>query len=167
MKHLITYKLFESRDLSINDLDLIEIENFAIDYIDRKKIEIIDINTLSIPSTFSISQINQIIGKTYYNVKELNYPDGFGGKYKSEKVNLFDVLGNSKCVIFKVNLYDDGNRWNLDLDGYTRSYMKSIFGKIENKYNVDGYLIIHTTNIETSKPLSESVIILKERENKI
>jgi hypothetical protein len=164
MKHLITYKLFESLDLSINDLDLIEIENFAIDYIDRKEIEIIDINTLSIPS---ISQINQIIGKKYYNVEELNYPDGIGGKYKSKQVNLFDVLGNSKCVIFKVNLYDDGNRWNLDLNGYTRSYMKLIFGKIENKYNVDGYLIIHTTNIETSKPLSESVIILKERENKI
>jgi hypothetical protein len=164
MKHLTNYKLFESHVLSIDNLDLIEIENFAIDYIDRGRIEITDINT---PGPFSISEINQIIGRTYYNVNELNYPDGFGGKYKSKQVNLFDVLGNSKCVIFKVNLYDDGNRWNLDLDGYTRSYMKSIFGKIENKYNVDGYLIIHTTNIETSKPLSESVIILKERENKI
>ncbi len=145
------------------DLDIIEIENMVIDKIDKGIINITDYFETDNLSIKKIHQLNPYYANRIFSfsmVYQLFYPNEIGSKYNTKNFKFIDISGLPAKVV-KVELIESiGNRHNLDITGYTRDIMKSIFKKVESIYDVSSYISIIYTN--TYGPLvSESIIIFQ------
>lgn len=158
-------KLFENHynKRTLVDLDLIEIENMVLDRIDKGDIDIKDFLTIN---SFTMNDIYLL--NPYYRYRvfggsilyPLFYPDELGSKYKTNNCVFNNILGQSVKLIRVELKATVGNRSNLDITGYTRDMMNSIFKRIPREFNVSSYIAILDTHI--SGPIvSESIIIFK------
>lgn len=131
MIHLTKYKLFESTKLSIDNLDLIEIESCIIEHIDSGEIEITD---YSEHQRFQTHKINMTLRKYNYLYKLSDVP--------RSAISSFDYIVGRRCIAIRVKLLmkDKYDKYSIKEDwGYTRETLKSIFSLVERRYNIEVY----------------------------
>jgi hypothetical protein len=136
MIHLTKYKLFESTKLSIDNLDLIEIESCIIEHIDSGEIEITD---YSEHQRFQTHNVNMNLRKFIYFYKLSDVP--------RPAISSFNYIVGRRCIAIRVKLLDYShmkdkyNKYSIkeDWPGYTRETLKSIFSLVERRYNIEVY----------------------------
>ena len=139
MKYLKIFEEFNKRPFS--DLDIMEVENYLLEWSDRGDVEVSNFEQYLNPVGWIVTPSR--IFKDYGLVFDL-----YSDKFNKKKISRNDLSGlKSITFIAKVPHPRGMTRGgNLDIDGYTRDILSHYLKRIHDSYEVDIYIQIQETN---------------------
>lgn len=159
MKYLKIFEEFNKRPFS--ELDIMEVENYLLEWSDRGDIEVGDFAQYLNPVGW-ITTPSSIIFKDYGRIFDL-----YSDKFDRREISRNDISGLKSITFIAEVPHPGGMRGsNLDLDGYTRDILNHYLKKIHNNFDVDIYIQIQETN-PYNDIISKSRVVITPKQNEL